>query len=361
MKLACCYGTRPEFIKMAPVVLELKKREAVVPVLICSGQHEELLRGIGEDFGLKPDIELDVRKKIGNTSDLSELAAGLMAQFSAAFRRIGPDAVMVQGDAASAAFAALAAFHRQLPIYYIEAGLRTYDLSQPFPEEGYRQMISRIACVMFCPTNIDRDNLIQERIPKDRIFVVGNTVVDALKGLSLRQQRQSLKDLKDKKIIVTIHRRENWGEPMRRILAALKKIAASYSEYEFVVSVHPNPTVKAVVENNLKNKQRFTLINPPTYKQFIELLARSFGVITDSGGIQEESPSLGIPCLVVREKTERLAGVENGWSLVAGIDEKRIISGFEWLVNWKRPKGGNPYGDGKASARIADVIEKVWK
>jgi len=359
MKLACCYGTRPEFIKMAPVVLELKKRQAVVPVLICSGQHKDLLRGIGEDFGLKPDIELDVRKKIGNTSDLSELAAGLIAQFSAAFRRIGPDAVMVQGDAASAAFAALAAFHRQLPIYYIEAGLRTYDLSQPFPEEGYRQMISRIAGVMFCPTNIDRDNLIQERIPKDRIFVVGNPVVDALammlKGPTLPRQGWTLR------IVITLHRRENWGEPMRRILSSLKNISRRYPEYEFIVSVHPNPIVKIEVENSLKNLARFTLISPPTYKQFIFQLSQSFGVITDSGGIQEESPSLGIPCLVVREKTERLAGVENGWSLVAGIDEKRIISGFEWLVNWKRPKGGNPYGDGKASARIADVIEKVWK
>ena len=353
--IACCYGTRPEFIKMAPVVLELEKRETVTPVLICSGQHRELLQGIGENFGVKPDIELDVRKKIGNSSDLSDLAAGLLQGFDDTFRRVKPDAVMVQGDAASAAFAALAAFHRQLPIYYIEAGLRTYDLSQPFPEEGYRQMISRIASVMFCPTNIDRDNLIHERISKNRIFVVGNPIVDALammlKGPTLPRQGWTL--------VVTIHRRENWGQPMRRILSGLKNISRRYSEYEFIVSVHPNPIVKIEVENSLKNLARFTLISPPTYKQFIFQLSQSFGVITDSGGIQEESPSLGIPCLVVREKTERLAGVENGWSLVAGTDEKRIISGFEWLVNWKRPKGGNPYGDGKASAKIADIIEKI--
>ncbi|MBI4215482.1 MAG: UDP-N-acetylglucosamine 2-epimerase (non-hydrolyzing) [Parcubacteria group bacterium] len=369
-KVACCYGTRPEFIKLAPVVLELKKRKTVAPVLICSGQHEELLRGIGEDFVVKPDFELDVRKKIGNSGDLSELAAGLLRGFGGAFRRVKPDAVMVQGDAASAAFAALAAFHRRLPVYYIEAGLRTYDLSAPFPEEGYRQMISRMASVLFCPTDIDRENLIQERVPRDKIYVVGNTVIDALriilKSPTLSRQGWTLRDARQgralkNKIVVTLHRRENWGQPMRRILAAFKKIAAGYPEYEFVVSVHPNPIVKAEVESSLKNLARFTLINPPAYKQFIQLLAESFGVITDSGGIQEESPTLGIPCLVVRDKTERLAGIKLGWSFLAGTGEDKIISGFEWLIDWKRPKGGNPYGDGKASGRIADVIEKVWK
>jgi UDP-N-acetylglucosamine 2-epimerase (non-hydrolysing) len=321
------------------------------------------LAGIGEDFGVKPDIELDVRKKVGNTSDLSELAAGLTTQFSEEFRRINPDAVMVQGDAASAAFAALAAFHLKLPIYYIEAGLRTYDLSQPFPEEGYRQMISRMASVLFCPTDVDRDNLIRERISRERIFVVGNTVVDALnmmlKGPTLPRQGRTLRN--NKKIIVTVHRRENWGQPIKRILAALKKIAVSFPEYDFIVSVHPNPIVKTEVENSLRNESGFSLINPPTYKQFIQLMGESFGVITDSGGIQEEAPTLGIPCLVVREKTERTAGVKLGWSLLAGSDEKNIISDFEWLINWKRPKGGNPYGDGKAAIRIADVIEKIWK
>ncbi len=148
---------------------------------------------------------------------------------------------------------------------------------------------------------------------------------------------------------------------MRRILAALKKISTRYQKYEFIVSVHPNPIVKTEFENSLKNLARFILINPPPYKQFIELLGRSFGVITDSGGIQEESPTLGIPCLVVRDKTERVAGIKLGWSFLAGTGEDKITSGFKWLVNWKKPKGGNPYGDGKASARIADVIEKIWK
>lgn len=352
---------------MAPVVLELKEKRSIKTVSICSGQHLELLAGIGEDFGVKPDIELNVRKKIGATSDLSTLAAGLTVGFSKAFARIRPKAVMVQGDAASAAFAALAAFHQELPIYYVEAGLRTYDLSQPFPEEGYRQMISRMAALLFCPTDIDRDNLIREGIPKERIFVVGNTVVDALntilvsKGPTWLRPGRTLRDTKEKKIIVTIHRRENWGEPIKRILSSLKKISTRYPGYKFIVSVHPNPIVRDEIERRLKNQSGFTLINPPTYKQFILLLSQSVGVITDSGGIQEEAPSLGIPCVVVREKTERLAGVESGWSLVVGTDEKNIISDFEWLINWKRPKGGNPYGDGKAAIRIADVIEKVWK
>lgn len=349
---------------MAPVVLELGKRRSIKTVLICSGQHRELLAEIGENFGVEPDIELDVRKKIGNASDLSTLAAGLTVGFFNVFRKIMPDAVAVQGDAASAAFAALAAFHLNLPVYYIEAGLRTYDLSQPFPEEGYRQMISRMASLMFCPTKIDRDNLLHERIPSSKIYVTGNTVVDALdkilgsKGPTLRTQGWTLKD---KTIVVTIHRRENWGKPMEKILSALIKISERYPKYKFVVSVHPNPIVRDTVQQGLKGIPGFDLINPPTYKQFIETLSQSVGVITDSGGIQEEAPSLGLPCLVVREKTERTAGVKLGWSLLAGSDEKKIISGFEWLVNWQRPKGGNPYGDGKAAERIADVIEKVWK
>lgn len=360
--IACCYGTRPEFIKIAPVVLALRKLYPdIKPVLICSGQHEELLAGIGEDFGIKPDIELNVRKKIGSTSNLSSLSAGLTNEFSKSFGPLKPDAVAVQGDAASAAFAAIAAFHQELPIFYIEAGLRTYDLTQPFPEEGYRQAISRIANILFCPTNIDRHNLIRERISKERIYVVGNTVVDALeiikKALPLPKQGQAFFN---KKIVVTIHRRENWGEPLKRILSALKKIRDNNLNYKFIVSVHPNPIVKDVVESCLKNEFGFELIIPPTYRKFVLMLDQSSGVITDSGGIQEEAPSLKIPCLVVRERTERTAGLGSGWSTLAGTEETGIISGFKWLKDWKIPKGGNPYGDGKSALRIAKIIyEKI--
>lgn len=356
--IACCYGTRPEFIKIAPVVLALRKfYPGVKPVLICSGQHRELLDGIGEDFGLKPDIELNIRKSIGNTDNLSKLTSSLLSAFSHIFTKIKPGAVMVQGDAASAAFAAIAAFHQELPIFYVEAGLRTHDLNQPFPEEGYRQMISRIANILFCPTNIDRDNLIRERISAEKIFVVGNTVVDALeiiqKGLVLPKQSLALIG---KKIVVTIHRRENWGAPLKRILSALKKIRDNNPDYKFIVSVHPNHIVKDVVERYLKGELGFELITPPAYRKFISMLEQSSGVITDSGGIQEEAPSLKIPCLVVREKTERIAGLKNGWSMLAGTDEKGIISGFKWLNDWKIPKGGNPYGDGKSALRIAKII-----
>ena len=356
--IACCYGTRPEFIKIAPVVLALNKLYPdIKTILICSGQHRELLEGIGEDFGLKPDIELNIRKSIGNTDNLSELTSSLLTAFSRIFTKIKPNAVMVQGDAASAAFAAIATFHQELPIFHIEAGLRTYDLSQPFPEEGYRQMISRIADVLFCPTDIDKKNLLNEGIPENKIHVVGNTVVDSLgiilKGLAPQLRGQALID---KKIIVTIHRRENWGDPLKRILSSLKKIRDNNPDYKFIVSVHPNPIVKNVVESYLKNELSFELIIPPTYRKFISILERSLGVITDSGGIQEEAPSLGIPCLVVREKTERTAGLKTGWSMLAGTEEKGILSGFKWLKNWEIPKGGNPYGDGKASSRIAKII-----
>lgn len=356
--IACCYGTRPEFIKIAPVVLALKKLNSKVkPILICSGQHQELLAGIGGDFGIKPDIELNVRKKIGNTSNLSSLSAGLINEFSKSFKLLKPDAVAVQGDAASAAFAALAAFQSELPIFYIESGLRTYDLAQPFPEEGYRQMISRIATVLFCPTEIDRENLLNEGIPRNKIHVVGNTVVDSL-GIILKGLAPQLRDqaLIDKKIIVTIHRRENWGVPLKRILFSLRKIRDKNPDYKFIVSVHPNPIVKGAVESMLASEPGFELIVPPTYRKFVLMMSRSAGVITDSGGIQEEAPSLKIPVLVVREKTERVAGLTNGWSVLAGTNEKGIISGFNWLKNWKIPKGGNPYGDGKSASRIAKII-----
>ena len=194
--IACCYGTRPEFIKIAPVVLALRKHPNLRTVLVCSGQHRELLEGIGEDFGLKPDIELNIRKSIGNTDNLSELTSSLFLEFSKIFTKLKPDGVIVQGDAASATFAAIAAFHQQLPVYYIEAGLRTYDLSQPFPEEGYRQMISRIAAILFCPTDIDKKNLLNEGIPGNKAYVVGNTVVDALRtilrGPALANQGRAL-------------------------------------------------------------------------------------------------------------------------------------------------------------------------
>jgi UDP-N-acetylglucosamine 2-epimerase (non-hydrolysing) len=355
--IACCYGTRPEFIKIAPVVLALRKYSGLRTVLICSGQHRELLEGIGEDFGLKPDIELNIRKSIGNTDNLSELTSSLLLEFSKIFTKLKPDGVIVQGDAASAAFAAIAAFHQQLPVYYIEAGLRTYDLSQPFPEEGYRQMISRIASVLFCPTDIDKKNLLNEGISGNKIHVAGNTVVDALemisKGSTLSRQGWTLKD---KIILVTIHRRENWGDPLKRILSSLKKIRDNNSEYKFIVSVHPNPIVKSVVESYLRDEQGFELIGPPNYKKFISILKQSSGIITDSGGIQEEAPSLKIPCLVVREKTERTAGLDAGWSMLVGTEEKGILSGFRWLKEWKIPTGGNPYGDGKSALRIAKII-----
>ena len=359
MKLiACCYGTRPEFIKIAPVVLALRKYSNLRTVLVCSGQHRELLEGIGEDFGLKPDIELNIRKSIGNTDNLSELTSSLLLEFSKIFIKLKPDGVIVQGDAASAAFAAIAAFHQQLPVYYIEAGLRTYDLSQPFPEEGYRQMISRIAAILFCPTDIDKKNLLNEGIPGNKAYVVGNTVVDALrtilKGPALANQGRALIDKKI--VIVTIHRRENWGDPLKRILSSLKKIRDDNPDYKFIVSVHPNPKVKNVIENYLKNESGFELIVPPNYRKFISILKQSSGVITDSGGIQEEAPSLKIPCLVVREKTERVAGLKSGWSTLAGTSESGISSGFKWLKDWKIPRGENPYGDGKASLRIAKII-----
>lgn len=357
---------------MAPVVLELNKRKTVTPVLICSGQHEELLSGLDKIFDLTVQINLNVRKKIGSTTNLSLLTEGVHAGFAEVLGRIKPDAVLVQGDAASTFLAALAAFHQHIPIFYMEAGLRTHDLDQPFPEEAYRQMTTRISKILFAPTKINKHNLTNEGIASNRIYVVGNSIVDSVDYIKSQFRKIGIKklrrqyypwlpnDSKEKLIVVTIHRRENQGVVLDGILRALIKIRRDNPSNLFVFSVHPNPEVRLSVYDKLKNVSGFTLINPPLYQKFLVLLSCAQAVITDSGGLQEEAPSFEIPTIVVRKKTERVEGVRSGWSILAGVSEPGIIRAFNSLNKWRKPKGGNPYGDGKASMRIAKMIyEKI--
>lgn len=378
--LACCYGTRPEFIKIAPIVLELQRTHASIkPLLICSGQHEELLDGLDTAFGVRVVRSLDIRKIIGPTDSLPLLAEASHTRFAQALQSINPDGVLVQGDAASSFLTAFAAFHLHIPVFYVEAGLRTYDLEQPFPEEAYRQLTSRLASYCFAPTEENKKNLLREGISKDRIFVTGNTIVDALEMIvkgpfppatpvgGSRQGRTFtyfpwLKKMAYRRLIlVTIHRRENQGEILQRMLRALRRIQGKYPDDLFVFSVHPNPNVRIPVYSRLKNNPRFVLINPPRYVQFLSLLSVTSVVMTDSGGIQEEAPSFGVPALVLRNKTERVEGLTTGWSFLAGTEEQGIIDTFERLNSWKKPKTGNPYGDGKAAARIAKIISNILR
>lgn len=370
--ILCCYGTRPEFIKIAPVVLALKKYPQLKTLLMCSGQHKELLEGMNRIFGLVNHYDLQIRAKIGKNDDLSLLGSHLIFAFSKKFEELNTDAVAVQGDAASTFYAALAAFQQRVPVFYIEAGLRTYDLSRPFPEEGYRQMITRLAAVCFAPTETSRKNLIGEGVAKSQIHVVGNTVVDALKkirgGLSPVEKRkllgQKIPQLKRKGarklVVVEIHRRENYKKPLIQILKALLLIQAKHPDYFFVFSVHPSPNIKPVVNKFLKGKEGFLLISPPDYLTFIALLEQATLVITDSGGLQEEIPTFGIPAMVAREKTERAEGLSGGWLTLVGFDKIKILESFESLKNWQKPQGGNPFGDGKAAERIAKKIYEYF-
>lgn len=369
MTLAFCFGTRPEFIKLAPVVLAFRRRYPDVDVkLICSGQHKELLLGIDELFGLRIDRNLDVRREIGSTRNLSFLAETIHTRFAEVLDELKPDGVIVQGDAASTFFAALAAFHLQIPIFYVEAGLRTNDLAQPFPEEGYRQMIARIATFLFAPTVESKKNLIAEKISLNKIFVTGNTIVDTVefikKQLTVSRRDRLLRTnfpwLSSRSygrlVLITVHRRENQGPVMDEILRAMRTLSARFLSDLFVFSVHPNPAVRLPVYRMLNDVSNVRLIPPPPYLPFLCLMSRASLVMTDSGGLQEEAPSFGVPVLVVRKKTERIEGVRQGWSMVGGTSEAGIIRVFQRFELWKRPKGGSPYGDGKASRRIAKYI-----
>lgn len=370
--ILCCYGTRPEFIKIAPVVSALKKYTQLKTLLMCSGQHKELLKGMDHIFGLANNYDLRIRAKIGTNDDLSLLGSHLILAFSKKLEELIPDAVVVQGDAASTFYAALAAFQQRIPVFYIEAGLRTYDLSKPFPEEGYRQMITRIAEVCFAPTETSRKNLIYERVAKSQIHVVGNTIVDALKKIRARLTSVEKRKLLEEKIpqlkrlgtrklvVVEIHRRENYKKPLIQILTALLLIQAKHPDYFFVFSVHPSPNIKPIVNKFLKGTEEFLLINPPDYLTFIALLELATLVITDSGGLQEEIPTFGIPAMVTREKTERVEGLSKGWVTLVGFDKNKILESFESIKNWEKPLGGNPFGDGKAAERIAKSIYEYF-
>lgn len=369
--LACCYGTRPEFIKIAPIVLELQRKyTSIKPLLICSGQHEELLDGLDTAFGIRVVRSLDIRKIIGPTDSLPLLAEASHTRFAQALQSINPDGVLVQGDAASSFLAAFAAFHLHIPVFYVEAGLRTYDLEQPFPEEAYRQLTSRLASYCFAPTIVSQQNLLNEGIAANRIFVVGNTVVDAVNFFNSHLQKNGIERLYTENfpwmrqreyrrlILVTVHRRENQGKVLHGILRALLAIQKKHPGDLFVFSVHPNPKVRLAVYSMLKNNPRFVLIHPPRYFHFLTLLRRASIVMTDSGGMQEEAPSFGIPTLVLRRKTERVEGIKSGWSVLAGVDTGSIMDAFERLDSWKKPRTGNPYGDGKAAKRIAKIINE---
>lgn len=370
MKVLFIFGTRPEAIKLAPVIKAFKNHDEKSTFVCTTGQHKEMLDQVLAFFKIIPDYELNVMKP---NQDLFDITASILEKLKKVLDEVEPDLVFVQGDTTTAFVGALAAFYRKIKVAHIEAGLRSQNLYSPFPEEANRQLVGRITNYHFAPTQGAKKALVKENIPDKNIFVVGNTVVDALlTGLDIVKKENdeelnrqfSFIDFNKKLILVTGHRRESFGEPFKNICNALKSIATTYPEVEIVYPVHLNPNVRNVVFDTLKNVKNIHLIEPLAYAEMIWLMEKSYFLLTDSGGLQEEAPSLGKPVLVMRDVTERVEGIEAGTAILVGTDENKIISEaknlLDNLTNYKNmARAENPYGDGETSERILKIIEEL--
>lgn len=357
-------GTRPEAVKLAPLVLALRRRFALR--LCASGQHRDLLDPVFAEFGLRPDHDLDVMRP---GQSLFELTAGVLDGLRTLLASERPDAIVVQGDTTTTFAGALAGFYAGVPVGHVEAGLRSGDPSQPFPEEVNRRLVGQLARWHFAPTPLAAANLVGEGVAGDRVFVTGNTVVDALEGLLPRLRgpvfepvAEILRKTSGRRILlVTAHRRESFGAGLERICRALIDVVARRADVAVVLPLHPNPEAGAAIERSLAGHERIHLCTPLPYPSFLQLMQRSHLVLTDSGGVQEEAPSLGKPVLVMRDKTERPEGVEQGLARLVGTDGGRIVAEVERLFADRAAYEGmvataNPYGDGKAAERIAGIL-----
>jgi UDP-N-acetylglucosamine 2-epimerase (non-hydrolysing) len=358
------FGTRPEAIKMAPVIKEFQKCNNIFDVKICvTAQHREMLDQVLNLFEIKPDFDLNIMRP---NQDLYDITSSVLLSLRSVLEKEKPDLIFVQGDTTTAFAASLAAFYQKIPVAHIEAGLRTYNIYCPFPEEINRQLIARIATYHFAPTNRAKDNLIKEGIDKNKIYVTGNTVIDALLEVIEKIKNKDIKikgyNITDRKyILVTGHRRENFGKSFENICNALKEIALNNPNIDIVYPVHLNPNVQKPVFEILSNIHNVYLIEPLDYESFVYLMYNSYIILTDSGGIQEEAPSLGKPVLVMRDKTERPEAVEAGTVKLVGANKENIVKEVEKIMYnkseyEKMSRAINPYGDGKASKRIFEII-----
>lgn len=370
LKVLVVFGTRPEAIKMAPVIKELEKHPERLQVIVCvTAQHREMLEQVLGLFGIRADYDLNVMRP---DQTLVELTAGILQKIDPVLGETGPDWVLVQGDTTTTMAASLAAFYRKIRIGHVEAGLRTWNKQAPFPEEVNRKITSSLADLHFAPTDAAKANLEREGIPEERIWVTGNTVIDSLLGVvSLLRGDDPLRRRISTKfpylseerrlVLVTGHRRENFGEGLRNLCLALKKLAGMHDDVEIVYPVHLNPRVKQSVDETLGGAQRIHPVRPVDYLSFVYLMDRASVIITDSGGIQEEAPSLGKPVLVVRDVTERTEAVDEGCARLVGTKVESILAGASDILTGKVPgeiPAGtiNPFGDGKASERIVRVL-----
>lgn len=363
------FGTRPEVIKLAPVILELKKFPKKYNVIVCNTeQQKELSNQTLAYFNLKADINLDCMKP---NQTLAEVQARILTSLSEVFNKQKIDATIVQGDTMTVLCGALTSFYNKTPVFHVEAGLRSYDIFEPFPEEVMRQMTSRVADLHFCPTEKNKKALLKENIDKNKIHVVGNTVIDALFCLSEKTINNAKKFYEEKNItvndntvLVTAHRRENHGERLDRIIKAIKTLAEKHKFHNFIIPVHPNPNVKEKIHNELNHIENIHLLEPLDYPNLVYLMKNAKLILTDSGGIQEEAPSFGCPTLVMRYETERQEGIEAGVSTLVGADYDKIMELSEEILSQDkkdtRLKVQNPYGNGKSALQIERLISEFF-
>lgn len=367
--IAFIFGTRPEIIKLAPVILELGKYPECYKVILCNTeQQKELSNQTLAYFGLKADFNLDCMRP---NQTLSEVQSRILTSLSSVYRENKIDATVVQGDTMTVLCGALTSFYNKIPVFHVEAGLRSYDIYEPFPEEVMRQMTSRVADLHFAPTDINKEALLKEGISQDKIHVVGNTVIDALFCLSeevIEKSKKFFEDsnikIDDKLVLITAHRRENHGERIDRIIEAISFLAKKYPDHSFVIPVHPNPNVHDKIHSRLGGISNIYLVEPLDYPYLVYLMKNAKLILTDSGGIQEEAPSFKCPTLVMRYETERKEGIDAGVSKLVGADSDKIIEESEKILSKEksetRLQAKNPYGDGTSSKQIEKIIRNYF-
>ena len=360
-KVMLVFGTRPEAIKMCPLVNELKKRQGLETIVCVTGQHREMLTQVLEAFDVVPDYDLSIMKA---KQTLFDITTNILERIKGVLEEVSPDVVLVHGDTSTTFVTALACFYLQIPVGHVEAGLRTYDIYSPFPEEFNRQAVSIVSRYNFAPTPKAKENLLNEGRPEGNIYVTGNTAIDALQTTVRKDfTHPELDWAKDSRLIlITAHRRENLGEPMHQMFRAIRRVLEEHPDVKALYPIHMNPVVRAAAEEELGGCDRIHIIEPLEVLDCHNIMARSYMILTDSGGIQEEAPSLGKPVLVMRDTTERPEGIAAGTLKLVGTDEEIIYKNFKLLLEDPEAyaamaEASNPYGDGKASQRIADILE----
>ncbi len=364
IKVMTIFGTRPEAIKMAPLIKELEKNNEIESIVCVTAQHREMLDQVLNVFDIHPDYDLNIMKH-GQT--LSEITSKVLIGLENVIKEEKPNIILVHGDTTTTFAGALAAFYNQTDIGHVEAGLRTYDKYSPFPEEMNRQMVDRMTDMFFAPTNLSKDNLIKEDINEEKIYVTGNTAIDAMKYTVNEQYKNEIFDWigEDRMILLTAHRRENLGEPMYNIFNAIKRILKENKNVKVVYPVHLNPNIRKIANEVFQNEDRVKIIEPLEVFDFHNFINKSYIILTDSGGIQEEAPSLGKPVLVLRNTTERPEGIDAGTLKLVGTNENDIYNETNKLLNdeveyLKMSRASNPYGNGDASEKIVDAIVKKY-